>query len=237
MHPRANERAGEATVVVLEFGRHMDASAGQRSGRNSERGTPVSRSIAGTNSAGTPFLERVSQYQTCDCVVPIRSARGFWPPARSQARFNASRDMGTSNYPILSDSQLKNLCVNSHRNFSNARSMREVDPRAFGARVRERRDELELSQPEVGKAAGYSQQRIASIEKGDIKRPERAVRALAEALYTTPEWLCWGEGRRSTGRPFLTPRQLAEKYNAMSETEKADLSEYIGKPRLRRKIA
>ena len=59
--------------IVLRF--HAGTSSGHKSGRKAVRETPVSRSIGKTNSAGTPRLDLFSQYQTCDCVVPIRSAK------------------------------------------------------------------------------------------------------------------------------------------------------------------
>src|SRR5882672_1425249 len=93
---------------------HVRATSGHKSGRNSPREMPVSRSIDNTNSAGTPRFDFSSQYQTCDCVVPIRSAKRFWPPASSHARLSAF-DMN-STYPNLGQMQLKNLCRTTDRN-------------------------------------------------------------------------------------------------------------------------
>jgi len=102
--------------VIIRFPRHTLASMGHKSGRNSVREIPVSRSMGSTNSAGTPRFDRVSQYQTCDCVVPMRSAKGFCPPAKSHARLSASVDMGAY-YPNLCELQPKNLCATTNRNF------------------------------------------------------------------------------------------------------------------------
>src|SRR5258705_13988612 len=96
--------------MVLNFPRHhaRASSRGYKSGRSSDRETPVSRSIDNTNSAGTPRLDFMSQYQTCDWVVPMRSAKGFCPPAKSHARLSASVDMA-AHYPNLGQLQPKNL--------------------------------------------------------------------------------------------------------------------------------
>lgn len=63
----------------------------------------------------------------------------------------------------------------------------------LGRRVARRRKALKLSQPALGKASGFSQQNIGSIEKGLVKRPGR-IFELAIALNTTPEWLLYEEG-------------------------------------------
>lgn len=86
--------AGSASVVLAKIW-------GYRSGRSSCRVTfpPVALSIGSTNSAGGELrFARSSQYQTWDCVVPIRSASGFCPPTISTARFRASFLIGTDTY-------------------------------------------------------------------------------------------------------------------------------------------
>ncbi len=62
------------------FAAHTKASSdgsGKMSDRSSWRETPVFCSMRRQNSAGTPFFDFSSQYQICDCVVPMRSASGF----------------------------------------------------------------------------------------------------------------------------------------------------------------
>lgn len=128
--------------IILPFRRHARArssSSAHRSGRNSDRDTPVSRSIGRTNSAGTPFFERSSQYQTCDCVVPMRSASCFCPPASLHARRSASFDM-QAEYPKLGKAQQKNLWRTSYLTFGSGTDMTNVDPKALGARLCARRE-------------------------------------------------------------------------------------------------
>lgn len=167
-------------------------SAGHKSGRSSDFVTPVASSIRGANSAGTPRLERVSQYQTCDCVVPMRSAKGFCPPARWQARFSASVDMPTV-YPDLGKDQPRNLSATENLDFGNIRPMPKGDKEGLAQRVRARREKLGLSQPALAKATGMSQQGIDNIEHAKVGRPRQLIE-LAEALETTQEWLLYARG-------------------------------------------
>lgn len=107
--------------------------------------------------------------------------------------------------------------------------MRKADPESFGIRVKKRREELGMSQELLGEESGYSQQRIGSIEKGEIKRPERCASALADALSTTREWLLWAEGVRSRGPRFMRHKELVEKYDVLPVEDRAAVSEFIEK--------
>lgn len=215
--------------TVLRFPRHARASfsTGYRSGRSSCRETPVARSTGKTNSPGSPRFDLSSQYQTCDCVVPIKSASGFWPPAASQALRSASLVMAAA-YPDFGHKQPKNLCATAKLNFGTALSMRPINAKDFAERVRLRREEVELSQKALAKAIGYSQQQVTWLEKGTMKRPERAASAvLAEALQTTVPWLLYGEGPKVAGPRFLPPQVIAEKYDRLSANEKAEITQLI----------
>jgi transcriptional regulator with XRE-family HTH domain len=71
--------------------------------------------------------------------------------------------------------------------------MREVDKKAFGARVARRREALKLSQGDLAKNVGMKQQGVDNIEHGVVARP-RLLRELATALSTSERWLLWQEG-------------------------------------------
>lgn len=210
--------------MLLKFPKrsHVRASAGHKSGRKSDLGIPVACSIDKTNSAGTPLLERVSQYQTCDCVVPIRSAKGFCPPATSQARFKASLDMAPG-YLNLGDVQQKNLCMTPYLSFGNLGAMKKVvDKKAFGERVTRRRTKLGLSQGEVAKAVGMKQQGVQNIEAGIVARP-RAMMELAAILETTEKWLLWKEGPEELRKRASSAelKEIQETYQTLSGSARA----------------
>lgn len=106
--------------------------------------------------------------------------------------------------------------------------MRPINAKDFAERVRLRREEVELSQKALAKAIGYSQQQVTWLEKGTMKRPERAASAvLAEALQTTVPWLLYGEGPKVAGPRFLPPQVIAEKYDRLSANEKAEITQLI----------
>lgn len=200
---------GMGNVIDLQHAR-ASISEGHKSGRNSERETPVSRSIGKTNSAGTPFFDRLSQYQTSDCLVPMSSASLSWLPARSHARLSASTDMSVP-YPNLGSGQPKNMLRTRNPNFGKLWGMKP-DPVEFGRRVRERRDEMRWSQTRLAKEAGMSDTNIGVIERGEMKDPRKQALILAEALLVTPDWLLTGRGQKELIPGVMTREQLQEEY-------------------------
>lgn len=67
----------------------------------------------------------------------------------------------------------------------------EVAPGTLAHRVRQRREELGLTQAQLADLAGTRQQTIQKIEGGIIKRP-RNIKAIATALKESPAWLQFG---------------------------------------------
>ena len=63
-------------------------------------------------------------------------------------------------------------------------------PKQVGERIKERRTELKLSMPELGKRIGVNKSTIHRYEADGVD-PKRTmiINGLAEALLTTPEWL------------------------------------------------
>jgi transcriptional regulator with XRE-family HTH domain len=222
------------TNVIFDARFHArisETSTGHKSGRSSDRETPVSRSIGKTNSAGTPRLERVSQYQTCDCVVPMRSASGFCPPAASHARFSASVVDMTARYPDLGRNQPKNLWATTKLKFGSVYSMdrQEIDPKEFGRRVRERRVELGMSQPGLAEKSGQSQSNISWIEKGNAKKPKQQALDLVEPLRTSVDWLLYGSGPKETGLRPLSEEEMLEIYRGLALEQREQVSETFSK--------
>lgn len=179
---------------VLPFPGHAAASdLGYRSGRSSDRETPVTCSIASTYSAATPFLARLSQNQTWPCVVPMRSANLFWLPAMAHARSRARLVDMNQVYRESCKWQQENGSGTANLKSCKSVVMRPIDKIAFGKRVFARRKALGLSQSELAEAVGMKQQTLGNIELGKTERP-RLMLELAEALATTERWLLWEEG-------------------------------------------
>ena len=67
---------------------------------------------------------------------------------------------------------------------------KQFTPKQVGERVKERRMELKLSMPELGKRIGVNKSTIQRYETDGVD-PKRTmiINGLAEALLTTPEWL------------------------------------------------
>ncbi len=63
-------------------------------------------------------------------------------------------------------------------------------PKQVGERIKERRTELKLSMPDLGKRIGVNKSTIQRYEADGVD-PKRTmiINGLAEALLTTPEWL------------------------------------------------
>lgn len=63
-------------------------------------------------------------------------------------------------------------------------------PKQVGERIKERRTELKLSMPELGKRIGVNKSTIQRYEADGVE-PKRTmiINGLAEGLLTTPEWL------------------------------------------------
>lgn len=59
-------------------------------------------------------------------------------------------------------------------------------------RIKQKREEMNLSQDQLAKLAGMRQQSLQAIESGATKRPRYLVE-LATALNCKPEWLLFGD--------------------------------------------
>jgi transcriptional regulator with XRE-family HTH domain len=73
----------------------------------------------------------------------------------------------------------------------NALKTKEMfSPKQVGERIKERRTELKLTMPELGKRIGVNKSTIQRYEADGVD-PKRTmiINGLAEALLTTPEWL------------------------------------------------
>ena len=80
-----------------------------------------------------------------------------------------------------------------------------------GERVKERRTELNLTMPELGKRVGVNKSTIQRYEADGID-PKRTmiINGLAEALLTTPEWLTGLSEDKEYGSRTLCARDMEE---------------------------
>ena len=80
-----------------------------------------------------------------------------------------------------------------------------------GERVKERRTELNLTMPELGKRVGVNKSTIQRYEADGVD-PKRTmiINGLAEALLTTPEWLTGLSEEKEYSVPTLCENELTE---------------------------
>ncbi|PWM78757.1 MAG: hypothetical protein DBY32_04595 [Phascolarctobacterium sp.] len=66
---------------------------------------------------------------------------------------------------------------------------------SIGARIKKRREELNMTQAELARILGYkSRTSIHKMELGERGLPQKKIKQLAEALHTTPEYIMgWEE--------------------------------------------
>lgn len=74
----------------------------------------------------------------------------------------------------------------------------------FGERVRKRREDLGMTQPELARASGIKQPTISNIERGRNKGSQHIVE-LAAALKVRPQWLNTGVGPKEIGKGEVPP--------------------------------
>lgn len=91
---------------------------------------------------------------------------------------------------------------------------RSTQLREIGARIKARREELGLTQEELGTKAKLSKSRISEIEKGSSAASGLFYLGIAEALEVPVEWVLTGAGpvARGSQAPAITSRlsELAE---------------------------
>ena len=74
---------------------------------------------------------------------------------------------------------------------------------------------------------------MKTIDRGIEFRAEEANR-----VAVTAQWLLWREGAKVVGKSFLSSKEVAARYSAMSDDEKVAFTEYLendGFPRKRPK--
>ena len=93
-------------------------------------------------------------------------------------------------------------------------------------RIKKRREELGLTQEELGIKLGYtSRSSIAKIEAGKIDIPQSKIVAFAKALKTTPSYLMgWEE---DNGKPLTNSEKSADPISQLSKKEKFEYDKFM----------
>lgn len=91
--------------------------------------------------------------------------------------------------------------------------MVDTSAKGIGKRIRKRRAELGLSQPQLAKILGCPQQTVDGWEQGKARRP-RLLLELSKALCTTQEWLLREEGLEQV-RPEISKQQIVQRIESL----------------------
>lgn len=95
--------------------------------------------------------------------------------------------------------------------------------------MREKREELGMSQTTLGKKSEISQSHIGFIESGRIKDPRKVAMDLAEPLRTTAEWLLYNKGTRETAPPPLSGAEFIEGYEKLELEDREFMTSQLAK--------
>lgn len=195
------------TIIRFPRRRHARAlSCGYRSGRNSCRETPETRSTSSTRRGGTS-----SHCETACAVTPIRRANFACPPTFSTARFNAAvlSLMGGRSSIALVLSQAKLHCK--------AKAALYDAEMTLGKRIKAARERLrpKVTQAMVGVHFGVTAQAVSGWERDDSIPELDKIADLAELLKVPCAWLLKG-----TGAP-PAPDALEAKIDGLRPSERA----------------
>ena len=94
--------------------------------------------------------------------------------------------------------------------------------KSIGERIKERREELNLSQDELAKKLGYkSRSSINKIETDSRNLTQSKIKAIADALETTPSFIMgWDEETPAANNSHGLDEEFMNDYARLSEEEK-----------------
>lgn len=167
---------------VIEF-HALTSSAGYKSGRSSDRETPVARSTAMTRKGGT-----TSHCDRACGVIPIRFASTAELPATAMARFRAFvlLPMGEKSSIALDASQEPPHCTGKGVLYSVVMTL--------GKRIQAARKKANLTQKQVGAALGITDAAVSEWERDESSPEIERLAKLVRVLKTTANWLVDGKG-------------------------------------------
>jgi len=191
--------------IVLRFPRHATASAGSggyKSGRNSCRGTPDTRSTASTRSGGT------SSHCEIACLVMPSAAASFDElPAASNARLSASLES-----VMIGESSIASPESQASPHCSGQGALYAVLV-TLGQRIKLARTRRDFRQEDLADLFNITKQAVSGWER-DREVPDVAkLPRLARKLEVSLEWLLDGTGEPKGNQPSpldgLTPTEQA----------------------------
>lgn len=106
---------------------------------------------------------------------------------------------------------------------------------AFGDRIRARRKELGMSQPDLAKAAGLKQPTISNIERGR-NRGSAYVVQLAHALKCAAQWLATGKGKPDQDEVESPYSELLSKYRQADPHTRQIIDTILNRPQAREAV-
>lgn len=98
-------------------------------------------------------------------------------------------------------------------------------------RVIERRKQLRLSQVELARHVGITQQAVNQLEKGETQRP-RKLKELAHALECTEDWLLGGDDKPlpPAGVPLISWVQAGKMSEVVDNYQPGDAEDWVAFP-------
>ena len=96
----------------------------------------------------------------------------------------------------------------------------------MGMRIRDRRTELDMSQAELARRAGYTNRSIETrIEKGEVDLTTSKIEVIANILETTPAYLLGWEDKEDKN---VTMARFYRRYEELPELERAMVRKIMG---------
>ena len=102
-------------------------------------------------------------------------------------------------------------------------------------RLKELRNNLQLSQEEMGKRLGVTRGAFCKIELGDRKLTEQMTRSICREFRVNYYWLAEGQLPVFTGTPETIIDEIAEDYG-LDEMDKKILEKYLELPENKRQV-
>lgn len=110
----------------------------------------------------------------------------------------------------------------------------EIRKETVGARIRELRTVLDLSQQEFGKQIGINQVTVSCYETGKANPSTKAIASICREFHVSKTWLLTGIGNMPRPKPMESLNQLELKYQIL-DTDYAIIEKFLSlRPEIRK---